>query len=103
MYGALNQQDMLCRVFGKCLAGDTLDREIGDLIGVQGPVNPKLFTYARYNVDLTDEGLKAIGVTGVDPEHIQLLDSVQYMEELQTVGRALVKARVKSGHFDGFV
>jgi hypothetical protein len=26
MFAALNEQDLLCRVFGKCLAGDPLDR-----------------------------------------------------------------------------
>lgn len=112
MYGALNQQDMLCRIFGKCLAGDPIDRELGDMIGTDttseligtlGPVDPKLFTYARYNVDLTHTGLEALGVKNVDPEHIQLLDSVQYMDELQTVGRALANARVKPEHFAGFV
>lgn len=112
MYGALNQQDMLCRIFGKYLAGDPIDRELGDMIGTDttseligtlGPVDPKLFTYARYNVDLTHTGLEALGVKNVDPEHIQLLDSVQYMDELQTVGRALANARVKPEHFAGFV
>lgn len=29
MAAALNEQDFLCRVFGKCLAGDSLDREVG--------------------------------------------------------------------------
>jgi hypothetical protein len=112
MYGALNQQDMLCRVFGKCLAGDPIDREIGAMIGTDttsaligtlGPVNPKLFTYARYNVDLTHEGLKAIGVKDIDPENISLLDSIQYMGQLQTVGQALAATRMKPEHFDGFV
>ncbi|HYK13487.1 MAG TPA: patatin-like phospholipase family protein, partial [Burkholderiales bacterium] len=32
MFAALNEQDFLCRVFGQCLAGDPLDREIGDMI-----------------------------------------------------------------------
>ncbi|NJL18434.1 MAG: patatin, partial [Nitrospira sp.] len=33
MFAALNEQDLLCRVFGKCLAGDPLDRftDVGDL------------------------------------------------------------------------
>jgi uncharacterized protein len=111
MYGALNEQDMLCRVFGKCLAGDSIDREfkdgigtdpVSELIGTLGPVNPKLFTYARYNVDLTYEGLEAIGVEGVDPERIQLLDSVQYMDDLQKVGAALAEKRVTREHFAAF-
>ena len=37
MFAAQNEQDLLCRVFGKCLAGDPIDREIGDLIGSAGP------------------------------------------------------------------
>ena len=48
MFAALNEQDLLCRIFGKCRAGDPLDREIGDLIGSVGPLEDKqkLFTYA---------------------------------------------------------
>jgi len=42
MYTALNEQDFLCRVFGTCLAGDMLDREVWDMIGKKGPVSPKL-------------------------------------------------------------
>jgi hypothetical protein len=58
MFAALNEQDFLCRVFGKTLCGDSLDREVGDLITpatavpsgrIPGPVQPKLFTYMRYN------------------------------------------------------
>ena len=37
MFAALIEQDLLCRVFGRCLAGDPIDREIGDLIGSVGP------------------------------------------------------------------
>ena len=53
MFASLNEQDLLCRTFGKCLAGDVLDREVGDLIKQRGPVQPKLFTYVRYNAELT--------------------------------------------------
>lgn len=44
MFAALNEQDFLCRVFGKCVAGGPLNREVGDMIGKTGPVRPKLFT-----------------------------------------------------------
>jgi uncharacterized protein len=46
MFAALNEQDFLCRVFGKCLAGDPLDREVGDMLGSAGPLakDAKLFT-----------------------------------------------------------
>jgi len=41
MFATQNEQDLLCRVFGKCLVGDPLDREVGDLVEKKGPVNPK--------------------------------------------------------------
>ena len=64
MCAALNEQDLLCRVFGRCLAGDLLDREVGDLAIARGPVEPRLFTYLRYNAELSQEGLDALGLPG---------------------------------------
>ena len=103
MGAALNEQDLLCRVFGRCLAGDTLDREVGDLKQAKGPVGPnKLFTYVRYNSELTLEGLKRLELPDIEPEHVQRLDSVEYISELQQVGQAVAKT-VKSEHFAKFV
>ena len=55
MLAALTEQDLLCRVFGDCLAGDPLDREIDTLMPSAGPLakEQKLFTYLRYNAELT--------------------------------------------------
>ena len=103
MLAALNEQDLLCRVFGNCLAGDMLDREVGDLIGKKGPVSPKLFTYMRYNAELSDEGLEKLGLPGIKPEHVQQLDSTEYIKELQEVGKAVAKLKVKPEHFAQFV
>lgn len=103
MFAALNEQDLLCRVFGKCLAGDQLDREVGDLIGKTGPVSPKLFTYVRYNAELTTEGLEKLGLPQINPEHVQQLDSVKYIPELQQVGQAVAKRILSTDHFQGFV
>lgn len=103
MSAALNEQDLLCRVFGRCLAGDELDCEVGDLKDAKGPVGPnKLFTYVRYNAELTQKGLKDLGLSEIKPEHVQQLDSVDYIPELQRVGRAVAKS-VKSEHFARFV
>jgi patatin-like phospholipase/acyl hydrolase len=100
MHAALNEQDTLCRVFGKCLAGDDLDREVGNLIGAKGPVGPsKLFTYMRYNAELTREGLDALGLNDIDPEDVQQLDSVGHIAELQRVGKAVAERKVKIEHF----
>ena len=95
MFAALNEQDFLCRVFGKCLAGDPLDQEIGDLIGKQGPVKPKLFTYLRYNAELTFKGLAALGLPHIRPEEVQKIDSVEHIDDLQLIGRTVAQKRVK--------
>jgi patatin-like phospholipase/acyl hydrolase len=99
MYAALNEQDFLCRVFGACMAGDVLDREVRDMIGRKGPVTPKLFTYVRYNAELSREGLDASGLPDIRPEDVQRLDSVEHIGELQRVGRAVAEKKVTQAHF----
>jgi hypothetical protein len=103
MFAALNEQDFLCRVFGKCLAGDPLDSEIGDLIGKQGPVNPKLFTYLRYNAELTDKGLAELGLADINPEEVQKIDSVEHIDDLQRIGQAVAQQKVKIQDFADFL
>lgn len=103
MYASLNEQDLLCRAFGKCLAGDPLDREVGDLRKKEGPVQPKLFTYARYNAELSKDGLKALGLGKIKPEDVQQLDSVEHVKELQQVGKSVGEKKVKREHFSQFL
>ena len=103
MFAALNEQDFLCRVFGKCLAGDPLDCEIGDLIGKQGPVNPKLFTYLRYNAELTFKGLAELGLADIQPEEVQKIDSVEHIDDLQRIGQAVAQRKVNPQDFAAFL
>jgi predicted acylesterase/phospholipase RssA len=102
MFAALNEQDFLCRVFGRSLAGDPLDREVGDMIGKRGPANPKLFTYLRYNAELTRPGLDGLGLHDVEPKNVQQLDSIEFIPDLQRVGVAVAAQKVKAEHFAGF-
>ena len=102
MNAASAGQDMLCRVFGKCLSGNPIDREIGDLIGAGGPTGEKLFTYMRYDADVSRKGLDALGLPDVNPAHVQLLDSVRYIDEIQRVGKAVAAKCVKAEDFAGF-
>ena len=103
MLAAQEQQDLLCRSFGKCLCGDIVDGEIGDMVGAKGPVEPKLFTYMRYNAELTREGLDELGgLDDIKPEQVQQMDSVQYINELKRIGEAIAK-KVNPQHFAKFL
>ena len=104
MFAALNEQDLLSRVFGDCRAGDPIDREIGDLVGSAGPLVPgqKLFTYLRYNAELTREGLDMLGCRDIKPETVQQMDSIDGIPELRTVGKKVAETKVETRHFDGF-
>jgi uncharacterized protein len=103
MFAALNEQDFLCRVFGKCLAGDPLDREVGDLKGGKGPVKQKLFTYLRYNAELTPDGLKALGISDIEPRKVQKLDCIDNLADLRRIGKAVGSMKVKEEHFADFL
>jgi patatin-like phospholipase/acyl hydrolase len=104
MFAAANEQDFLCRVFGKCLHGSMLDREVLGMQGPsgQGPVSPKLFTYMRYNADVSSEGLDALGLQHIEPGNVQQMDSVDHINELREVGQAVAK-QVNIDHFAGFL
>lgn len=100
IYANIIEQDKMCRLLGNCLAGDVLDGEIGDLIGTRAPLQKKLFTYARYNVDLTRKSLKRISCEHLADLPLELLDGVELIEPLREVGRAIANDRVSIEHFD---
>jgi hypothetical protein len=105
MSAAQYQQDLLCRLYGKCLAGDELDNEVGDLLKekVKGPAARKLFTYLRYDALLTKEGLERLGLNNIDPATVQGLDSIESMPQLRKIGQTVAKQKVMLEHFKGFI
>src|SRR5262245_39007844 len=104
MFAALNEQDLLCRVFGNCLVGDPLDRELNDVAGSAGPLprDEKLFTYLRYNAELTRAGLDALGCRDIEPRVAQKLDSIDGIPDLQRVGRRVAETKLQGQDFAGF-
>jgi uncharacterized protein len=105
MYGAQVDQDINCRTVGRCVHGDEIDRELGDLIPRRGggpvPLSEDLgraFVYARYNAALSEPWLKARGLGDVNPAKVAQLDSVAHIPDLIRVGRALA-ADVRPEHF----
>jgi hypothetical protein len=91
MYAAMIDQDLNCRAVGRCVAGDHLDNELGNLVRRE-PSN-RAMLYARYNADLNEAGLSQLGINGVDPEKLQSLDAVDQIDNLTRVGQA-VAARI---------
>jgi hypothetical protein len=107
MFAALNEQDMLCRAFGRCRFGARLDGELESMMLTADDepraALPRLFTYMRYNAELTRKGLDELGLADVVPERVQQLDSVAFMNDLTRVGQAVGRTQVRPEHFDGFV
>jgi hypothetical protein len=105
LHAALVEQDLLCRVFGRCLFGDAIDLELGDLRSpVSGPAAgfcPQLFTYVRYSADLSAVGLERLGLSSIRPEAVQRLDSIDHLDELRLIGRSAAR-NVSVDHFVGF-
>lgn len=105
MYAASNEQDMLCRAFGRCRHGAEIDSEVLNLQGDIGPgsLQKKFFTYLRYNADLSRAGLDGLGLPDIEPKNVQQMDSVDYIPELQRVGQAVARQIDLDAHFAGFV
>ncbi len=102
MFAALNQQDILCRVFGECRFGHELELELGDLHAEPGPVPEKLFAYLRYNVALTRSGLNVMGLGDIDPNSVLKLDSVAHLDALERIGERIGET-VSPEQFMGYV
>jgi uncharacterized protein len=103
MYAAKVEQDFLCRTFGECKVGLPLDREVGDMIAQSGPARPKLFTYLRYDADITQAGLDMLGVSDIEAAMVQALDSVEHIADLQRLGRTLAARSILPEHFQAFL
>ncbi|HEY9801058.1 MAG TPA: patatin-like phospholipase family protein [Leptolyngbyaceae cyanobacterium] len=102
MLASQYQQDFLCRIFGKCLLGDIIDTEVGDLLQTKGPLESKLFTYLRYDVELTRKGLDKLGLDDIKVENVQKMDSVEHTKDLKRIGQAIAKT-VQPEHFSNFL
>jgi hypothetical protein len=100
MYGAQVDQDINCRVVGRCVHGEVLDRELGDMVSPK-PLSEDLgrqFIYARYNAELSRRWLDGRGLKNVDPAKVAQLDSVEHIGDLVKVGEALGED-VRAEHF----
>jgi hypothetical protein len=105
-------QDVSCRVVGRCTYGGVIDREIHDLVPLD-PVIPnqplslandlgKAFIYVRYNAELTVDGLTQLKLTGIDATRMHKMDDVENLDDLAKIGAAVGKT-VDLAHLGDFV
>jgi hypothetical protein len=69
------------------------------MMSSRGPLEKKLFRYARYNAELTVDGLAALGLDDIEPRRVQKLDSIETILDLQRIGKAVADRSVASEHF----
>lgn len=97
--------DMACRLLGECRYGPPIDREYGDMVRAPGaPANftgGKQFSYVRYDPDVTQAGVDALA-PGVKAENVQLMDSIEFIPDIQKVGAAYAKKHVALAHLAPF-
>ncbi|HMG14606.1 MAG TPA: patatin-like phospholipase family protein [Saprospiraceae bacterium] len=112
MYAMQVDQDINCRTVGRCIFGAAIDREIGDMIATdQNNAVLSLdidtnrhFSYVRYNADLSEKGLKELGLNDIESDHVRQMDSVKYMPQMRRVGRAAGKKQVNvQSHLRSFI
>lgn len=90
MFAAQVQQDVLCRTFGRTLVGEPIDNELGDLRPGNGVVSEELFTYLRFNAELSPKGLARLRLPEMEHlDDVARLDGVEHMGDLRKIGRAL--------------
>jgi hypothetical protein len=104
MNGASVGQDLLCRALGKCRYGEPIDREFGARINITGSTETNLFTYLRYNADLSDTALSERGIdSSRDRQRLRKLDAVKAIPQLRAIGRDIGAKIDIDKHFQGFL
>lgn len=110
MYGASVDQDINCRVVGRCVHGAPIDRELGDLIprdahgenlSLEHDLG-KAFLYARYNAELSRAGLDKLGLPNIEPALVSQLDSVKAIDDLRRIGQEVAQ-EINLADFGSFI
>jgi hypothetical protein len=102
MYASISEVDIQCRCVGRVLAGDPIDGEVGDFIGIPAAGGIPLFSYVRYNATITPSGLSSLGCQDLAQKSTFRLDDLSALDACATVGDALAEQRVRAEHFAGF-
>ena len=99
MNGAVLEQDLLCRVLGKCDFGEEIDMEIKSLIAEAeglGPIESRKFRYIRYDHRFLPEEEAIMSATRKnDPLG---LDNLLLIPVLAEIGREYAESNVHAVH-----
>jgi uncharacterized protein len=87
----VREQDLLCRTFGRCVTGDAIDLEVGDLRSAATAVELRLFRYHRLSASLTEAGLARIGCAHIRPRDVARIDAVDQLEAFTQIGQAIAE------------
>ena len=86
---------MACRLLGECRFGRPIYREHLDMVGpFEGRPNfsgAKQFVYVRYDPDLSQPGLDALGLADIKAINVQTVDSIEHIADIQKVGEAFAR------------
>ncbi|MBL4852574.1 MAG: patatin-like phospholipase family protein [Gammaproteobacteria bacterium] len=90
---AIDNQDMMCRVMGDCLYGETIDSEIGDLRQPSLILeSQQLFTYVRYNHLFDKKNSLKLSANDIK------IDNLSAIPLLQELGQEYAENAVKMEH-----
>ena len=104
MNGASVTQDLICRSLGRTRFGAPIDLEFGTRVDVPGVGGRTLFSYVRYNADLSATALAAAGITREREQRaLRKLDAVKSIDQLEAVGRRAGANIDLETHFTGFL
>lgn len=101
MFASTTEQDLLCRSFAKVLAGDDIDGEVGSLIDTKPIGSEALFSYARYNADLSPKALISAGFERFKTRSFSI-DAVDAVQPCMEIGQWVAENKVHQSHFEGF-
>jgi hypothetical protein len=77
--------------------------ESGKIVGLDSDAN-RHFSYVRYNADLSENGLKELGLSHIDSDEVRQMDSVKNMPQLREVGKKVGERQVSiKKHFQHFI
>jgi hypothetical protein len=96
------ENDINCRTIGRCVYGAKLDDELGNLVPPAPTALPRQFLYARYNPDISQDGLAALGLGDIKADSLRM-DNVAAIPDLIRIGDKAACAVDLPGQFAPFL